>query len=107
VTLDRHAERLRPEEAAELRHVLATEGLRLTALVEQLLDLSRLDAQAVEINPSRLKVRDKVEAMLPLAAGDQVGDIRVAIPTELEATIDPVVFERIISNLVTNAVRYA
>ena len=106
VTLDRHAERMQPEQAAELRHVLATEGLRLTALVEQLLDLSRLDAERVEINPSRVNVREKVEALLPLAAGDDLPDIRVTIPAELEATVDPVAFERIISNLVTNAVRY-
>jgi signal transduction histidine kinase len=97
---------MRPEQAAELRHVLATEGLRLTALVEQLLDLSRLDAEAVEINPSRVNVREKVEALLPLAAGDHLADVEVAIPAELEATVDPVAFERILSNLVTNAVRY-
>jgi signal transduction histidine kinase len=106
VTLDRHAQRLRPEQVAELQHVLATEGLRLTQLVEQLLDLSRLDAEGIEINPSRMKVREKVEALLPLAAGERLGDIRLEIPAELEATVDPVAFERIISNLVTNAVRY-
>lgn len=105
-TLDRNAERLRPEQAAELRHTLAIESLRMTALVGQLLDLSRLDAEGVEINPSRVKVREQVEALLPLAAGAQLSDIEVEIPDELEATVDPIAFQRIISNLVTNAVRY-
>ncbi len=105
-TLDRHAERIQPEQAAELRHVLVRESLRMMALVEQLLDLSRLDAEGVEINPGRVKVREKVEALLPLAAGDHLGEIQLEISTALEATVDPIAFERIISNLVTNAVRY-
>ena len=105
-TLERHAVRLQPDQAATLRHTLATESMRLIQLVDQLLDLSRLDADAIDINPSRINVREKVQELLPLAAGDRLAEIRLQIPDELEAEVDELAFERIVSNLVTNAIRY-
>jgi signal transduction histidine kinase len=106
MTLDRHADRLTTQQASDLKHTLAAESHRMTQLVERLLDLSRIDAEAVEIHPTRVKVRETVETMLPLAAGERLPDIRLEIPVELEATIDVAVLDRILSNLVTNATRY-
>jgi signal transduction histidine kinase len=105
-TLDRLGDRLEPERREELRASLATEARRLTVLVEQLLDLSRLDANAIEIVPQRVDVRRRVEELLPLAAGARLGDVSLEIPEELATTVDPHAFDRIVSNLVTNALRY-
>ena len=79
---------------------------RLALLVDQLLDLSRLDADAVAIEPTRFHVRTRVEELVAAAVGESAGRIEVAIDPELEADADPVAFDRIVSNLVTNALRY-
>jgi signal transduction histidine kinase len=78
---------------------------RLAILVDQLLDLSRLDADAVAIRPQRFRVRVRVEQLVA-SAGVAAGGIDVAIDPDLEADADPVAFDRIVSNLVTNALRY-
>ena len=105
-TLDRLAERLEPERLVELRRSLANEARRLVVLVEQLLDLSRLDANAIEIVPQRFNVRARVEELLPLAAAGRAEEVEVDVPAELETTVDPHAFDRIVSNLITNALRY-
>ena len=79
---------------------------RLAILVDQLLDLSRLDADAVSIAPERFQVRARVEQLVASAVGTAAGRIEVEIDPELETDADPVAFDRIVSNLVTNALRY-
>ena len=106
LTLYRRAGELGPERDRELRRMLAEQAERLAVLIEQLLDLSRLEAQAVEIEPRRLSIRRELER---IAAGiGPAGDARIAIraPEELEAEIDPVAFERILANLLLNATRH-
>jgi two-component system sensor histidine kinase MtrB len=75
-------------------------------LVEQLLDLSRLDADAIEIKPQRLNVRERVEEIVRGAAGPRGDAVEVNVAAGLEATVDPNAFDRIVSNLVVNAFRY-
>jgi signal transduction histidine kinase len=90
----------------ELKQGLLQQSQRMRNLVEQLLDLSRLDAEAVEIRPEPLEVLSRVEEIVAAAAGDRADDVRIAVPAELEATVDPAAFDRIVSNLVVNALRY-
>jgi signal transduction histidine kinase len=90
----------------ELEQLLVQQGTRLAALVEQLLDLSRLDADAVRIEPQLLTVRARVEELIAAVAPDRPGDVEVDVAPELEAEADPAAFDRIVSNLVINALRY-
>jgi signal transduction histidine kinase len=105
-TLDRLGERLDEGRLRELRRGLASETLRLARLVEQLLDLSRLDADAIEISPQRVDVRARLEELVASAAPDERQAVRLEVPPGLHASVDPDAFERILSNLVTNALRY-
>jgi len=73
--------------------------------VDRRLDLSRLDADVVSIRPQRVHVRERVEQVVLAAVGDATG-VEVAIDAQLEAHVDPVAFDRIVANLVTNALRY-
>ena len=93
-------------EQAELRHTLEQQTGRMALLVEQLLDLSRLDADAIEIVPQQVRVRERLEEIVLGAAGDRRSSVEVHAPDELEASVDPNAFDRIVSNLVTNAFRY-
>jgi signal transduction histidine kinase len=90
----------------ELEGVLRGQTGRLKSLVEQLLDLSRLDAQAVHIEPQRFRVRRRVQEIVAASVPDRAGEIAVDVEPGLEAEIDPNAFDRIVSNLVVNALRY-
>jgi signal transduction histidine kinase len=105
-TLGRRGEELGDPQRLELDEMLRTQTVRLKDLVEQLLDLSRLDARAVLIEPRKIPVRRRVEEIVLLAAGERLDEVKVDVPEELEAIVDPTAFDRILSNLVTNALRY-
>jgi signal transduction histidine kinase len=90
----------------ELEVLLRQQADRMASLVEQLLDLSRLDAEAMPIHPQPLAVRQRVEELVRNAAGERRDAVHVEVPADLAALVDPTAFDRIVSNLVVNALRY-
>ena len=105
-TLTRHRGRIDEAKRIELEEAMASQMQRLALLVDQLLDLTRLDAKVVPIEPKRFHVRERVEGLVASAAGEAYAGIEVRIDPELETDADPNAFDRIVSNLVTNALRY-
>jgi signal transduction histidine kinase len=105
-TVERRGHELAEEQRNDLEQMLRAQAAGLKSLVEQLLDLSKLDAHAVPIEPKRISVRRRVEEVVALSAGDRVGEVNVEVPGDLEALVDPDAFDRILTNLVTNALRY-
>lgn len=105
-TLFLRADSLPDEQQTALRRVLFEQAERLRALVEQLLDLSRLEAAAIEIRPQPLPVHRRVTEIAELAAADQPAPLRLDVPSDLVARVDPAAFDRIVGNLVANAIRY-
>ena len=105
-TLHRHGNRLGQEQLTEVREMLERQAERLASLVEQLLDLSRLDADVIPIEPQRFNLRQRLEEIVATTAAESADAVDVAAPEDLEAVADPVAIERIVSNLVTNALRY-
>jgi signal transduction histidine kinase len=105
-TLHHLGDRLSADEQQELRLALEQQTARMASLVEQLLDLSRLDADAVEIAPRPLNVRESIDEVVQATAAEHARMVEVRVASDLEARIDPNVFERILSNLVTNALKY-
>lgn len=94
------------EQVLELRETLHFQTVRLRDLAERLLDLSRLDAGAVPLTTARFRPRDRLETLVPEIAPDRLADIEIEVEQDLELTSDPDAFERIMSNLIVNAVRY-
>lgn len=80
----------------------------LEALFSALLDLSRLDAGVVEAHPRCIALSDALERIqsqfAPLAESKGLR-MRVAA-TRRHVQADPMLLERILSNLVSNAIRY-
>jgi signal transduction histidine kinase len=105
-TIAERSERLAPEQLAELQQTLTTQIRRLRELVEQLLDLSRLDAEAVTINPQRVRVRERLERIVHAVAPLDAARIGIEVDAGLEAEVDVDALERIVSNLLINACRY-
>jgi len=80
----------------------------LDRLFEELLDLSRLDAGTVEVRrrPVALQaVFDRLDSEFRAAAATKGLRLRL-VPTALVVDTDPVLLERVLVNLVANAVRY-
>jgi two-component system sensor histidine kinase MtrB len=75
-------------------------------LVDQLLDLSRLEANGIRIEPQPLNVLDRVRELVQLATAEGSRDVAVNVAPDLEANVDPSAFDRIVSNLIVNATRY-
>jgi two-component system sensor histidine kinase KdpD len=95
---------------ADTEELLATadESLdRLTRLVGNLLDMSRLQAGALSLFP-RPAGLDEITAMALDDLGPAGRDITVEIPGTLPAVqADPAILERVIVNLAENALRYS
>jgi signal transduction histidine kinase len=105
-TLDRLGDELTEDQRAEMRAALREQTNRLRLLIEQLLDLSRLDADAIAITPELVRVRERVRAIVDFAAPDRRGEVAVDVAEDLEAKVDPQVLDRVVSNLVVNALRH-
>jgi two-component system sensor histidine kinase KdpD len=96
--------------AADTEELLATadESLdRLTRLVGNLLDMSRLQAGALSLFP-RASGLDEIVALALDDLGPAGRDITVEIPETLPAVrADPAILERVVVNLAENALRYS
>jgi two-component system sensor histidine kinase KdpD len=96
-----------PEDTAQFVRTINEEADRLTTLVGNLLDMSRIQAGAV--SPTLRPVG--LEEVVP-AAADGLGLARGAVDIELTDTTPPVLadaalLERALANVVDNAVRYS
>lgn len=91
------------EQVTELQETLFHQADRLRRLVEQLLDLSRLDSAAARLAPQRIKLRLQLEEIVGSIAP---GEVTVDVPSDLEVMVDPATIERVVGNLVANAVNH-
>jgi two-component system sensor histidine kinase KdpD len=96
-----------PGEQAELLAIADSALDRLARLVDDLLDLSRLQAGALEVTLGPMGLDDVVALAL-----DELGPpgrtVTVDVPVELpDVVADPALVQRIITNLLSNALRYA
>jgi signal transduction histidine kinase len=102
-TLRIRGDELAPELRAELQETAWRESDRMRRLIEQLLDLSRLDARSWNIHPQPLVLLRVLEDIVG-ANGDD--DVELVVDPALAVVADPLVLERIVSNLVANARSY-
>jgi signal transduction histidine kinase len=89
--------------------VVHAEGARMSALVEDLLDVSALQQgrRRIELEPVDLAaaVRAQAEAWRPLLERDGV-ELRVTTTGDAVALADPIALGRILTNLLQNAARH-
>ncbi|MEA2272117.1 MAG: two-component system, OmpR family, sensor histidine kinase KdpD, partial [Solirubrobacteraceae bacterium] len=98
---------LDPDERSELTDVITTETQRLTRLVEDLLDLSRLESGNAEPRPEPSSIDEVLDAA---TRAPSLRDARLDIELADDlppVQADPVQLERVLSNLLENAVRYS
>ena len=104
-TLADRGPELSEELREELLHVGVEQGERLRRLLEELLDLSRLDARAINVEPRPTVLKSALADVVHGALSSSEA-VELDIPEDLAVVVDPLVLERVVSNLVANAVRY-
>ena len=95
--------------AAQLR-VVERNAQNLLGLVDQLLDVARLDAGGLQLDLRRENlvdlVRRSVESFLPLAERRTI-DLTLSVPAEpVEIRCDEVQLEKVLGNLLSNALKF-
>jgi len=103
-TLRQRGTELSGAERQELEDALWEQANRFRSLIEQLLDLSRLDANAIVIEPQPVVLHELLRNIATATAPET--DVQIDIPEELEVNADRLALERIFGNLVANAVNY-
>jgi signal transduction histidine kinase len=104
-TLLERDEQLDEDLRRELLRVGVEQGERLRRLLEELLDLSRLDARGVNIDPEPLVLASVLGEIVSEALS--IGaTVEFDVPDDLTVVADRLVLDRVVSNLLINARRY-
>ena len=102
-TLANRRTSLDPSEVDALVEAFYDASVRLARLTEELLDYSRVESRSRELRLESLNLRAVVsEAVRGLSIGG-IGDIEIEIPDSLTVSSDREALERVIGNLVGNA----
>jgi len=97
---------LTDEERVELTDVIQTESTRLARLVDDLLDLSKIEARSVEPRADWCDLHDVIAS----AAAQLVGGsaLEFGLPSDLPLVrADAAQLERVFSNLIENAIKFS
>jgi len=102
--LDEDADGLDADTARAVRLVSAETG-KLAVLVEDLMEISRFDARAAELNADEVDVAEAIRKTLHSRhwTDDRV---RTELPDGIRARLDPRRFDVVIANLVGNALKH-
>jgi two-component system, OmpR family, sensor histidine kinase KdpD len=102
---------LTPGERTELSEAVVEEGEQLAALVDKLLDLSRLQAGRAEPRRDWVSLEDVVLAARDGLGGvgsDSGGEVRISVEPDVPPVrADAAHLERAFANLIENALRYS
>jgi two-component system sensor histidine kinase KdpD len=100
------APELTPSERDELGRLVVDEGGRLARLIDDLLDLSKLEAQTVAPRFMDCSVEEVIDAALASQPSETGFEVRIDPGTPL-VHADFVQIERVLANLMENATRYS
>jgi two-component system, OmpR family, sensor histidine kinase MtrB len=106
VTIDERADKLAEPDRLALREALRAQTARIRKLIEQLLDLSRLDLTAIRLAPELIRLRPKIDELVRALVGTRRDAVTICVQADLEVVVDPTALDRMLSNLVANALRH-
>ncbi|MEC9345088.1 MAG: ATP-binding protein [Pseudomonadota bacterium] len=88
---------------------IADSGEHLLSLVNDILDLSKIDADRYVLSPEQLDLAEEVHRAVNLAAGDRAGTrLRVHVAADMPPLLaDRRAFRQMLLNLVGNAVKFS
>lgn len=99
---------VQPEQQRELLTIIDEESDRLNRLVAEAVEMAQLDAQQVQMHFAPVRVAQVIaEACEATAWAEDKHALRIEADPKLEIRSDPVVFQKVISNLLENAAKYS
>jgi len=105
----RRGQQLTLDEVASRAQKIRSAGLRLTRLVDSVLNAARLDAGQINVNPVPCNLDELVaevcERQRELSPGINIRFIAPSSPVTIAC--DPILIEQVVINLVSNAVKYS
>jgi signal transduction histidine kinase len=104
-TLRERGDTLSPEIQRQLSETAWEQSDRLRRIIEQLLDLSRLDARSIKIEPRTVSLQRVLEDVVK-ATDSLSSDVTLDVDSELAVVADPLVIDRVVTNLLANARSY-
>jgi signal transduction histidine kinase len=102
-TLQERRETLDEEKTAQLLAVLYDASQRLGHLIEELLDFSRVESQALGLETRSFAVRPLVEDVVLEVAPGGAAELEVHVAPDIHIDSDDAILRRILSNLMRNA----
>lgn len=96
---------LAPDDKGALLEDVDLSADRLALLIDNLLDMSRIDADAVHPVLGPVALEEVIPRAIPTSDGQRVN---IAIPPDLpDIVADPGLLERVLANIVENALKYS
>ncbi len=95
--------------AMDIINSLKLSATNIYSLLENLLEWSKVKRNRVEFNPERFNLKNKIETctgILSENSGKKRIEIEISIPDDMEVIADKHMFESIIRNLVSNAIKF-
>jgi CheY-like chemotaxis protein len=98
--------RMSEEQIGESLHRIDRQAKRLVGLLEDLLDVSRIQTGRMDLNMEPVELGPAVSSALAIAAPPPGKSVTIEVPEGLTARADAAGLERVLVNLLTNAYRY-
>jgi PAS domain S-box-containing protein len=95
--------------AKEFLGDILTSGRHLLQLINDVLDLSKVEAGRMEFRPEAMNVRTvvgEVCAIVRTAAAEKRIGVEIQVEPELDATLDPARFKQVLYNYLSNALKF-
>jgi signal transduction histidine kinase len=103
----RHQRDITPDRLSAVLDTLELQTDRISQLVARLLDRAQLEAGKLRIDPVRTDLLALIQSTLAQRGDAQTHKIVFNRPEHLEAVVDPLRFEQVITNLVDNAIKFS
>jgi two-component system phosphate regulon sensor histidine kinase PhoR len=98
------------KQKTEFYEVIQNEANRLGRLIDNILDISRIESGLVKVNKQPLSVtvvvKEAIEIITPQASGKRIRIVDQMPPAMYQAMADKDTFHRAVLNLLSNAVKY-
>jgi two-component system phosphate regulon sensor histidine kinase PhoR len=107
-----HEDAITPEESRRFLGIIEKHANRLTAIIDDLMQLSRIEREEDLSNtrPGKTTLKESLQTVVKLCdhAAEAKGiSVVLVCQEEAVAQIDPVLFERVAVNLLDNAIKYS
>ena len=107
-TLVSRWDRFTDDQRKQFVETIHTDAERMARIVSEVLDLARLEANRLELNPNQVQLRALVEKVIG-SHSELPGATRISIEVDEEAIVwaDPERLTHVLSNLIENAIKFS